>query len=334
MTLKKLWIQNFKDINGGKVLLGNNHECEVQGIGDVRLKLHDGSYRTLTILRYVPELKRNLISLGELDRNSLKFKGEGGVVKISKGSLVCMKAVLRNGIYLLQATTLCGEVAAISPNSKSKVTLWHLRMSHISEQGLNELTKQGILDLGQTIGLGKCESCIYGKAVKVKFNKTAIHSLKEPLDYIHSDLWGLAQTVSHGGSRYFLSIIDDFSRMLWVYVLKSKDNTFETFRAWKTMVENQKGRKIKTIRTDNRLEFCNKDFNQMCKDGGIMRHLIAPGNPRQNGVAEKMNRILLERVRCMLSYAHLPKIFLGEVIITATHVINRSPSTAINFLTP
>jgi len=61
-------------------------------------------------------------------------------------------------------------------------------MSHINEQGLRELSKQAILDLGQSIGLSKCESCIYGKVAKVKFSKTAIHSSKEPLDYIHSDL--------------------------------------------------------------------------------------------------------------------------------------------------
>lgn len=73
--------------------------------------------------------------------------------------------------------------------------------------------------------------------------------------------------MTHGGSRYFLSIIDDFSRMLWVYVLKSKDNTFESFKTLRKMVENQVGRKVKVIRTDNGLEFCNRDFDQMCKEG-------------------------------------------------------------------
>ena len=139
MTPKRHWLQNFKMFNGGKVLLGNDHECEVKGIGYIRLKLHDGSHKTLIVVRYIPELKKNLVSLGELDRNGIKFKGEGGVVKITKGSLVCMKDELRNGIYLLQATTLCGEAAAIKPKSNNKETLWHLRMSHISEQGLREL---------------------------------------------------------------------------------------------------------------------------------------------------------------------------------------------------
>ena len=62
---------------GGKVFLGNNHECKVLGIGDIRLKMNDRSFRTLTAVRHVPELKGNLISLGELDRNGLSFKGNG-----------------------------------------------------------------------------------------------------------------------------------------------------------------------------------------------------------------------------------------------------------------
>ena len=76
MTPRKQWIQNFKEINGGKVLLGNDYECKVQGVGDVRLKMHDETFRTLTAMRYVSKLKRNLISLGELDRSKYKFKGE------------------------------------------------------------------------------------------------------------------------------------------------------------------------------------------------------------------------------------------------------------------
>ena len=117
-------------------MLGNDHECKLLGIGDVRLKMHDGSYTTLSAVRHVPKLKRNLISLGELDRNGLKFKGEGAVLKISKGSLACMKAVLQNGIYLLQATTLSGEAAVANNNVQKQASMWHLRMSHISEQGL------------------------------------------------------------------------------------------------------------------------------------------------------------------------------------------------------
>ena len=84
---------NYQDTNGGKVLLGNDHECKVFGIGDVKLKMHDYSFRTLKVVRHVPELKRNLISLGELARNGHYFKGEGETLKVTRESLVCMKAL-------------------------------------------------------------------------------------------------------------------------------------------------------------------------------------------------------------------------------------------------
>ena len=72
----------------------------------------------------------------------------------------------------------------------------------------------------------------------------------------------------------------------------------------------------------------------MCKDSEITRHLTAQGNPKQNGLAERMNRTLLERVRCMLFHAKLPKSFWGEAVSRATYVINRSPSASIEFKTP
>ena len=72
----------------------------------------------------------------------------------------------------------------------------------------------------------------------------------------------------------------------------------------------------------------------MCNESGIVGHLTALGNPKQNGFAEKMNKTLLERVRCMLFHAKLPKSFWGEVVSTTAYVLNRSPSAAIEFKTP
>jgi len=100
------------------------------------------------------------------------------------------------------------------------------------------------------------------------------------------------------------------------------------------MIENQKGSKIKIIRIDNGLEFCNKEFAHLCKQDGILRHLLVPGNPKQKGLAERMNRTLLERVRCMIIHARLSKSFWGEALSTITYVIKRSPSVAIGFKTP
>ncbi|TXG54163.1 hypothetical protein EZV62_019419 [Acer yangbiense] len=98
------------------------------------------------------------------------------------------------------------------------------------------------------------------------------HTTKQVLEYIHSNLWGPAKVPTHGGSRYFLSLVDDYSRKVWIYLLKTKDQAFDSFKAWKKLVENQTSKKVKTLRTDNGLEFFNEEFNKFCSDEGILRH--------------------------------------------------------------
>ncbi|GKC32827.1 retrotransposon protein, putative, ty1-copia subclass [Tanacetum coccineum] len=90
------------------------------------------------------------------------------------------------------------------------------------------------------------------------------------------------------GCRYFLSIVDDYSRRVWVHFLRHKNEAFSKFKEWKQLVENQTGRKQKKLRTDNGLEFCNQKFNNLCKESGIARHLTVAGTPQQNGLAERM----------------------------------------------
>ena len=131
-----------------------------------------------------------------------------------------------------------------------------------------------------------------------------------------------------------LTIIDDYSRKLWVFFLKNKSDVFATFKDWKILIEKQTGRQVKRLRTDNGLEFCSDAFNSFCKKEGILRHLTVPGTPQQNGVAERMNRTIMEKVRCMLSNSKLSKSFWAEAAATSCFLINRSPSTAIDKKTP
>nr|XP_009596230.1 uncharacterized protein LOC104092345 [Nicotiana tomentosiformis] len=90
------------------------------------------------------------------------------------------------------------------------------------------------------------------KQTRVKFSKKAEYKTGDKLDYIHSDLWGPNRVPSKSDARYFMTLIDDYSRMAWVYFLeKTKDEAFLTFVKWKTMVERQMERNVKRLRTDN-----------------------------------------------------------------------------------
>nr|GFC02319.1 retrovirus-related Pol polyprotein from transposon TNT 1-94 [Tanacetum cinerariifolium] len=91
---------------------------------------------------------------------------------------------------------------------------------------------------------------------------------------------------------------------------------------------------VKKLRTDNGLEFCNREFKQLCIESGIARHLTVAGMPQQNGLAERMNRTLMDKVRCLLIQSGLPRTLWVEATCTAAYLINRSPSTTIEKKTP
>jgi transposase InsO family protein len=101
---------------------------------------------------------------------------------------------------------------------------------------------------------------------------------------------------SLGGSLYYVTFIDDFSRKTWLYPLKTKDEVFSKFQEFKAEVENLTDKKIKTIRSDNEREYTSKELNAFCKELGIRRELIVPHNPQQNGVAKRKHRTIEESV--------------------------------------
>lgn len=113
-----------------------------------------------------------------------------------------------------------------------------------------------------------------------------------------------------------------------MYFLATKDEAFGKFCEWKTLVENQVNKKVKCLRTDNGLEFCNSAFDGFCKQHGIERHRTCAYTPQQNGVAERMNRTIMEKVRCLLNESGLEENFWAEAVATSVYLINRTPSSA------
>ena len=89
-------------------------------------------------------------------------------------------------------------------------------------------------------------------ASQLECHAKGTHATKRILEYIHADLWGPEKTPTMGGARFFLSIVDDYSRKVWTYLLKSKYETYRKFVEWKTLVERQIEKKIKTLRTEHR----------------------------------------------------------------------------------
>lgn len=141
-----------------------------------------------------------------------------------------------------------------------------------------------------------------GNSKKHSYSK-AIHNTKDILKYMHFDIWGPSRIETHSRGRYFMTLINDYSRKVWVYILKHKDEAFEKFKEWVTEQEIKKGKSVKHLKTDNGLEYLCEEFQEYSKSKGITRHITVPANPQHNGLVERMNMTILEKVRCMLADA-------------------------------
>ena len=140
MTGNYSWFSSFTKIeNGGDVSFGDNSKGKIIEIGNVSLRLHDGSTRVINQVRHVPDLKMNLISLGMLDQIGCKIRLESGQLWVLNGSNLVMKGTRRNGVYILDGEVISGEVGVSKKSTEDITKIWHLRLGHISEKGLKEL---------------------------------------------------------------------------------------------------------------------------------------------------------------------------------------------------
>ena len=137
--------------------------------------------------------------------------------------------------------------------------LWHRRMAHLNQKDLVKL-KNGQasgIEFSVPKSIEPCVPCMKGKQSRLPFPKQGRRA-SSILELIHSDLAGPMEEKSIGGANYFLTFIDDFSRKTFVYFLKNKSQVLEYLGEFKSLVENQNNKKIKVIRTDNGLEYCNE----------------------------------------------------------------------------
>ena len=139
---------------------------------------------------------------------------------------------------------------------------------------------------------------------------------------------------SIGVSKYFVAFVDDFSRYTTVYTMQNKNEVFAKFKEYVAYVENQTNFKIKALRFDNGGEYISKEFHEFCSEKGICRKITSPYSPQQNGVAEQMNRGILESTRSMLYEANLSQNFWTEAVGTAVYLQNKSPSKFLKNVTP
>ena len=222
-------------------------------------------------------------------------------------------------------------------NDKSKEFVWHQRFSHLNERSLRTLASQQLVydfDYSTSKQIPFCKSCVEGKLHKTPFPSEGRKRAAVPLGLVHSDVCGPMSPKLLSGARYFLVFVDDKTHYVWVYFLKSKSEVFSKFLEWKALVERMSDYQLKILHTDNGGEYTSSEFSSYLRVEGIRHEFTIPKAPEQNGVAEGLNRILVESVRSMLTDGQLPHNFWEEALSTAVFLSNRSFTSAVPGMTP
>ncbi|MCH80374.1 copia-type polyprotein, partial [Trifolium medium] len=335
MIGNKQWLFDFDESFKDSVKLGNDSKMQVEGKGSLKL-LINGKTHVITNVYYLPGLRTNLLSIGQLQQKNVTivFKNDTCKAYHDEKGLIFTTQMSANRMYIIVATVVIPMCLQMTKLERTQ--LWHNRYGHLSINGLKLLAQKemvkGLPELGELEE--KCPDCMIGKQHRDAIPKQAKWRATAKLQLVHSDICGPINPTSNGGKRYFITFTDDYSRKTWVNFLKEKSDAFDSFKNFKVMVEKESNCMIQTLRTDRGGEYTSNAFNEFCNSQGIKRQLTAAYTPQQNGVSERKNRTLLNIVRSMLSSRNVPKRFWPEAVKWATYVMNRCPTLSVKNMTP
>ena len=147
------------------------------------------------------------------------------------------------------------------------------------------------------------------EAEEVVVPKAAKYRVADALKLVHGDLCRPITPATNGGRRYFLLLVDDCSRYMWLQLLTSKDKAAEAIKKFKARVEVESGKKLRVLWTDRGGEFTSVEFSTYCADQGVVQHHTAPYSPQQNGVVERRNQTVVGMARSMMKAKGMPARF-------------------------
>lgn len=235
----------------------------------------------------------------------------------------------REGVYYFKGV----RVASVNQSSQRKpspASLWHQRLGHPSTKVLSTLPvfENLSVDFGS---ISPCDICFRAKQTRSVFPDNFNKAL-QPFALIHCDVWGPYRTLSSCGAPYFLTVVDDYSRAVWVYLMLEKSEVKGLLQNFFAMATNQFGKSVKTVRSDNGTEFMT--MTSYFRQHGIDHQTSYVDTSQQNGRVERKHRHILNIARALLFQAKLPSTFWGESVLTAAHLINRTPTTLLQGKTP
>lgn len=257
----------------------------------------------------------NLLSVAKLEETGLSVVFKNKVVQIWKTDKLIAEGKLEGKLYKVEfyprdRVNLCKE---------NEMELLHRKMGHSSKYPSN----------------GICEVCIKSKQTRLPFKSVSTEQkAKSVLEIVSSDVCGPITPSTYDGKNYMVTFIDHFSHFTVCYLIESKSEVLKKFEEYVELVKTKFQKNVKSLRCDNGGEYTSKRFKDLCKKNGIEIKYTIPYNPENNGVAERLNRTILEKARCLIFDANVEKYLWGEAVLCSVYLLNRTTTTQLNGKTP
>ncbi|KAG5528833.1 hypothetical protein RHGRI_029481 [Rhododendron griersonianum] len=265
---------------------------------------------------YVPHLSLSLVLISQLFDSGFDvlFSSSGYVMqdRVSKKQIGIGRRV--GDLYVLESLHVPKESTSTALSSfsldekSSSFYLSHSRLGHLSSERLKLLVQSGFLGNISISDIFECSGCKLAKMSALPFNKSTLFSTS-PFQVVHTDLWGPSSIATKGGSVYYVSFVDDYSRYTWVYLLTHKSDFYQVYRTFHMMIQTQFSATIKILRCDLGGEYSLTEFIDFLPTHGTVHQSSCTDTPSQNGHAERKHRHLLNTARSLLLSSYVPSVF-------------------------
>lgn len=234
---------------------------------------------------YVPEFKVNLISVSKMIEDSdvtLSFDKTNCIVQGRASKIIVKTGEPEEGLYQTKTRPSVSSLSARAGDSN--LELWHHRLGHAPFETINKLLKQSNISLRDNGS--NCMTCPLAKQTKLPFPLNS-HGVSSIFDLVHGEVWGPFGVESISGYRYFLTLVDDFSRGTWTYLMKQKSEVTSLITSFITMVATQFGKTVRILWIDNGGEFFTKQMIDFLQTKGCIHQSSCAYTPQQNGVVNE-----------------------------------------------
>jgi transposase InsO family protein len=185
--------------------------------------------------------------------------------------------IRRNGLWFLdrRIDTPCTVLTVSLGEVEAKVILEHCQLGHLSFDTMVKVFSEIMSKVDKRKLV--CDACEYGKHTRSIYVSRGLRSIS-PFMLIHSDVWACL-VISISGMKYFVTLIDCYSRITWIYLMKQKNEVLKCFQDFCSLVENQYDARVKLLRTDNGTEYVNNEFQNYLSAQGILHQTTRPDTP-------------------------------------------------------